>query len=301
MVLDVSKRQSHNGRRGQSGKGDTSVDPTKLSSERLQKVLPDALAALHGVIERHRLTEEEWSAVLAFLTEVGKHDEFVLLSDVTKTSVLVDAISQEGETDVTPSDVEGPLYREDPPWREKPVKIYEEYEGAENGDVLFVHGRVTSADGTPVSDAVLDIWQTGPDGGYDVWDERQPDYNFRGRFGVDEDGSYAFQTMVPKPYTVPTDGPVGRLLEASGQHPWRPAHIHFKVEAEGHEPLITQVFFPDDPYLENDTIGAVKPALVRALTRHEDEEEVVRRGLNAPFYTCEFDITLKPAMSAARA
>jgi protocatechuate 3,4-dioxygenase beta subunit len=277
------------------------VDSPEMSSERLQRVLPDAIAALHQVIEKHRVTEEEWSAVLAFLTEVGRQDEFILLSDVTKTSVLVDAISHEGETGVTPSDVEGPLYREDPPWREKPVKIYEEYEGVENGDVLFVHGRVTSSDGTPISGAVLDIWQTGPDGGYDLWDEKQPDYNFRGRFAVDEDGSYEFQTMVPKPYTVPTDGPVGRLLEATGQHPWRPAHIHFKVEAEGHEPLITQVFFPDDPYLDNDTIGAVKPALVRPLSKHENEEELAQRGLDAPFYTCEFDVTLKPAMSAARA
>src|SRR5215216_3401827 len=143
---------------GQGGKGETGVDRTKVSSERLQKVLPDALAAIHGIIERHRVTEEEWSAVLAFLTEVGKHDEYVLLSDVTKTSVLVDAISHEGESSVTPSDVEGPLYRENPPWREKPVKIYEEYEGVENGDVLFVRGRVTSADGAPISGAVLDIW-----------------------------------------------------------------------------------------------------------------------------------------------
>jgi protocatechuate 3,4-dioxygenase beta subunit len=277
------------------------VDFTEVSSERLQKVLPDALAALHQVIERHQVTEDEWTAVLAFLTEVGRHDEFILLSDVTKTSVLVDAISHEGETGVTPSDVEGPLYREDPPWREQPVKIYEEYEGVENGDVLFVHGKVASAESVPISGAVLDIWQTGPDGGYDIWDERQPDYNFRGKFGVDEDGGYEFRTMVPKPYTVPTDGPVGRLLEATGQHPWRPAHIHFKVEAEGHEPLITQVFFPEDPYLDNDTIGAVKSALVRPLTRHESEEELTQRGLDAPFYTCEFDITLKPAMSAARA
>jgi Catechol dioxygenase N terminus len=125
------------------------VDFTEVSSERLQKVLPDALAALHQVIERHQVTEDEWSAVLAFLTEVGRHDEFILLSDVTKTSVLVDAISHEGEAGVTPSDVEGPLYREDPPWREKPVKIYEEYEGVENGDVLFVHGKVASAEGVP--------------------------------------------------------------------------------------------------------------------------------------------------------
>jgi protocatechuate 3,4-dioxygenase beta subunit len=277
------------------------VDSTRVSSERLQKVLPDALAAIQGVIEKHRVTEEEWSAVLAFLTEVAIQDEFVLLSDVTKTSVLVDAISHEDETGVTPSDVEGPLYREQPPWREKPVKIYEEYEGAEKGDVLFVHGRITSADGTPISGAVLDIWQTGPDGGYDLWDERQPDYNFRGRFGVDEDGGYEFQTMVPKPYTVPTKGPVGRLLEAIGQHPWRPAHIHFKVESEGHETLITQVFFPDDPYLENDTIGAVKSALVRPLIRHDSEEERAPRGLDSSFYTCEFDITLKPALSAGQA
>ena len=273
----------------------------QVDNERLGRILPEALRAIHEVIERHGVTEEEWMAVLGFLTEVGKQDEFVLLSDVTKTSVLVDAISHEGETGVTPSDVEGPLYREDPPWREKPVKIYEEYQGVENGDVLFVHGRVASADGTPISGAVLDIWQTGPDGGYDIWDERQPDYNFRGRFGVDRDGGYEFQTMVPKPYTVPTDGPVGRFLEVTGQHPWRPAHIHFKVGAEGQEPLITQVFFPEDPYLDNDTIGAVKPGLVRALTRHEDEEELARRGLDAPFYTCEFDITLKPVMSAARA
>ena len=273
---------------------------TNVSNERLARILPEAIEAIHGVIQKHRVTEKEWSAVLAFLTEVGQQDEFVLLSDVTKTSVLVDAISHEGETDVTPSDVEGPLYREDPPWRERPVKIYEAYEGVENGDVLFVRGRVTSADGAPIRDAVLDVWQTGPDGGYDLWDERQPDYNFRGRFGVDEDGAYEFQTMVPKPYTIPTDGPVGKLLEAIGQHPWRPAHIHFKVEAEGQEPLVTQLFFPDDPYLENDTIGAVKSALVRPLSRHEGEEELARRGLDTPFYTCEFDITLKPAMSAAR-
>jgi protocatechuate 3,4-dioxygenase beta subunit len=273
----------------------------KVDSERLTRILPHALRAIHEVIERYGVTEEEWMAVLGFLTEVGKQDEFVLLSDVTKTSVLVDAISHEGETHVTPSDVEGPLYRKDPPWREKPVKIYEEYEGAKNGDVLFVRGRVTSTDGAPLAGAILDIWQTGPDGGYDIWDERQPDFNFRGRFEVDEDGGYEFQTMVPKPYTVPTDGPVGRLLEAMGQHPWRPAHIHFKVQAEGHEPLVTQVFFPDDPYLDNDTIGAVKSDLVRPLSKHDDGEELARRGLDAPFYTCEFDITLKPAMSAVEA
>jgi protocatechuate 3,4-dioxygenase beta subunit len=89
--------------------------------------------------------------------------------------------------------------------------------------------------------------------------------------------------MLPKPYTVPTDGPVGKYLEAVGQHPWRPAHIHFKVTASGHTPLVTQVFFAGDPYLDNDTIGAVKDSLVRSPDRDDD------------VLTCDFDIKLPPA------
>ena len=104
-----------------------------------------------------------------------------------------------------------------------------------DADVLFVRGtRDRRPTATPLPDAVIDVWQTGPAGGYDIWDERQPEYNFRGRWKVEEqDGAYEFQTMLPKPYTVPTNGPVGAYLEAVGQHPWRPAHIHFKVDAPG--------------------------------------------------------------------
>jgi catechol 1,2-dioxygenase len=264
---------------------------TAQADARLAQIVPDALAAIHEVLERHRVTEEEWAAVLAFLTDVGKAGEFVLLSDVTRTSVLIDAMAHDADEMATASDVEGPMYVEDPPWREAPVKIYEDYEGSADGEVLFVRGTVASADGTPLPDAVVDVWQTGPSGGYDVWDERQPEFNFRGRFNPAPSGEYEFQTMVPRPYTVPTDGPVGRYLEAIGQHPWRPAHIHVKVTAPGHRPLVTQVFFPGDPYLEDDTIGAVKSALVRPLERHEGSD----RGLDKPFSTCEFDIRLRRA------
>ena len=256
----------------------------QIQSDRLAEVVPDMLAAIHGVLERHRVTEQEWSAALAFLTEVGRADEFVLLSDVTGTSVLIDALSH-GDDDAaaTASDVEGPMHVADPPWREgRPPKIYEEYDGMGDDDPLFVSGRVTATDGTPLPDAVLDVWQTGPSGGYDVWDPRQPEFNFRGRMRVQHDGAYEFQTMLPKPYTVPTQGPVGRYLEAMEQHPWRPAHIHFKVTAPGYRPLVTQLFFPGDPYLENDTIGAVKPELVRPVETHDDH------------MTCTFDITLAP-------
>jgi catechol 1,2-dioxygenase len=258
--------------------------------ERVAHVVEDVLAAIHEVLQRHQVTEEEWYAVLGFLTDVGRADEFILLSDVTRTSVLIDAMSHAGEEEATASDVEGPLYRDDPPWREPPVRIYEDYEGMEGGDVLFVRGTVCDTAGAPLEGAVVDVWQTGPSGGYDLWDERQPDFNFRGRFKAGAGGAYEFQTMVPQPYTVPTEGPVGRYLEAVGQHPWRPAHIHFKVSADGHQTLVTQVFFPDDPYLAQDTIGAVKEALVRPIERHAGG----RADFEGPFCTCDFDIRLRP-------
>ena len=180
---------------------------------RTNEVVADVLAALHEVLERHQVTEQEWMAALAFLTEIGRADEFVLLSDVTRTSVLIDALSHAGdEAGATASDVEGPLYVEDPPVREgSPAKIYDEYEGMGDADVLIVGGRVTSASGgEPLPEAIVDVWQTGPNGGYDIWDERQPAFNFRGKIRPDADGNYAIQTMLPKPYTVPTDGPTGR-------------------------------------------------------------------------------------------
>ena len=256
-----------------------------VTNERLTAVVQDALSALHEVLERHQVTEQEWMAALTFLTEVGKADEFVLFSDVTRTSVLIEALSHAGDAGgATASDVEGPLYVDDPPFREgSPAKIYEEYEGMGDADVLIVGGTVTSTAGGPLPEAIVDVWQTGPDGGYDIWDDRQPEMNFRGKIRAGEDGTYQIQTMLPKPYTVPTDGPVGRYLEAMGQHPWRPAHIHFKVTAPGHRTLVTQVFFPDDPYLENDTIGAVKQALVRPVERRGDH------------LGCDFDIALAPA------
>ena len=257
---------------------------------------------IHEVLERHRVTEEEWHAALRFLTDVGRADEFVLLSDVTRTSVLIDAHDALGADETaTASDVEGPLYREEPPWREAPVRIYEDYEGMGGGEVLFVRGRVTSTDGAPLrrrghrhlADRARAAATTSGT-------SASRTSTSAGASACPSRGAYEFQTMVPKPYTVPTEGPVGRYLEAVGQHPWRPAHIHFKVTADGHKPLVTQVFFPDDPYLENDTIGAVKEALVRPLERHEDEAELAARGLDRPVLHLRLRHLPAPGLSPGR-
>ena len=105
---------------------------------------------------------------------------------------------------------------------------------------------------------------------------------------TDTDGRYAFRTVVPPPYEIPKDGAVGALLRQLGRHAYRPAHLHLKVTADGYTPLTTMVYFADDPYLDSDTIGAVKDPLVLRSDRRDDAER------------CVFDISLRPSGKTER-
>ncbi|MEO1155255.1 MAG: hydroxyquinol 1,2-dioxygenase, partial [Pseudomonadota bacterium] len=116
--------------------------------------------------------------------------------------------------------------------------------------------------GTPIPGATLDIWQTAPNGLYSSQDPTQDTYSFHGLQTVGADGRYAFTTVKPVEYEVPTDGPGGDLLRASGRHAWRPSHLHFIVEADGFRPLVTEVFASDDQYLDGDAVFGVREDLV---------------------------------------
>jgi hydroxyquinol 1,2-dioxygenase len=76
------------------------------------------------------------------------------------------------------------------------------------------------------------------------------------------DGRFGLRTVLALPYPVPVDGPVGQLLGAIGGHPWRPAHMHFKISAPGYEPLTTHVYRQDDPYLDSDAVYGVRQSLI---------------------------------------
>ncbi|MBI3301792.1 MAG: hypothetical protein HYZ72_06905 [Deltaproteobacteria bacterium] len=145
-----------------------------------------------------------------------------------------------------------------------------------------------------VAGALVDVWQTAPNGLYENQEPHQPDYNLRGRMLTDEQGHYEFQTVVPVSYQIPTDGLVGTLLRTLGRHAWRPAHIHFKVSADGYEPLTTMIFMEGDPYLDRDAVFAVKNSLVVALEKHDSPQEAAKRNVTAPFYTASYEFGLKP-------
>lgn len=229
------------------------------TDQRLVGAVAQTAGALNDVIRDLDLTNDELMAVLGFLAEVGHADEFVLLSDVLGLSRQVDDQTHPADGG-TASNVMGPFYRPGAPWIDNPGSIVDPSDG---GEQVVLSGRVRDATaGSALNGAVVDIWQANAEGVYSNEEANLTQWNLRGRQRTNPDGQYQITTVRPKHYTVKHDGPVGRLLAALGRHPWRPAHIHFLVSAEGYRPLVTQVYLAGGPYLDNDTISGVKEDLV---------------------------------------
>ncbi len=271
------------------GRFDTTDNP------RVKQVLSSLLTHLHAFVREVELTQEEWFEGIKFLTETGRkctdtRQEYILLSDTLGISMLVDLINHRKPNGATESTVFGPFYTPGAPEMEDGGNIARQDDGA----ACFVSGRVTALDGTPIKGALLDVWQTSSNGFYDTQDPNQPDFNMRGKFHSDEDGSYRIQTVRPVSYPIPVDGPVGKMLKLTGRHPNRPAHIHFIVSAEGFEPVTTHLFDDTDSYIDSDAVFGVKDTLVCKFERHDSEADAAKDNVSAPFYTVEYDFVLAP-------
>lgn len=228
---------------------------------RLREVMTSLVRHLHAFAKEVNLTHAEWQVGINFLERAGEisdaeRHEFVLLSDVLGLSSLVDMLHSTPEG--TSSSVLGPFHISGSP----PLPVGGDLRGAVEAPVLLVEGCVKDPEGNPIPGATLDIWQTAPNGLYSSQDPDQDTYDFHGLQTVGADGRYAFTTVKPVEYTVPSDGPVGDILRACGRHPWRPSHLHFIAEAPGFKPLVTEVFPEDDPYLDQDTVFGVREDLV---------------------------------------
>jgi protocatechuate 3,4-dioxygenase beta subunit len=229
----------------------------------LKHLLTDLVRHLHRFVVDHDVTETEWRAAIDFLTRTGqitdeKRQEFILLSDTLGVSSMVDLLTNSRTADTTPSAVLGPFYVDGPPSRPQGYDIA----AGLPGTPLWVDVRVTDRQETPVPQAVVDVWQSNKDGFYDV---QLPDLDapvLRARFRTDDDGRLRFWSILPSPYPIPDDGPVGALLSAAGRHPYRAPHLHFMINAPGHARLVTQLFVAGGDYLDSDTVFGVKPELV---------------------------------------
>jgi len=266
------------------------------TNPRLRELMQSLVNHLHGFAVETSLTEDEWRQLIATLTATGditdeRRQEFILWSDALGLSMLVDALAHELPTGATESTVIGPFYVPGSPLREYGESMVQE-EGA--GVPAWVHGRVLDTEGNPIAGAEVDVWQNGADMLYAVQRPEAEEDHLRGRYLTRDDGTYAFVAVRPVPYPIPHDGPVGRMLEAAGRHPWRPAHIHIIVRAPGHKTVTTHVFDATSEYLDSDTVFAVKPSLLRTFIERSPDDPERPAGVEGEWVSLENDIVLAP-------
>jgi len=254
---------------------------------RVRRVVHSLVEHLHAFIKDVEPTEAEWQIAIDFLTRTGQlcsktRQEFILLSDILGVSMLVDAINHRRPGGATENTVVGPFHVRGSPKRGMGDSI--NLDG--KGEACLFSGRVLNLDGNPIGGASLDVWSDNDEGFYDVQQPGiQPPMNNRGTFRTNDDGRYWFKGIRPVAYPIPNDGPVGKLLEQLKRYPYRPAHMHFLLDAEGFERLTTHIFVAGDPYLESDAVFGVKESLIVEFERTNDPQTPWR---------AEFDFVLRP-------
>ncbi|MDR9805628.1 dioxygenase family protein [Rhizobium hidalgonense] len=230
----------------------------------LSQLIATAVTHVHDLIKQFRPTQDEWRKVIAFLTEVGhasdeRRQEWVLLSDLIGASALVEEINSRRPKGATPNTIRGPFFRNDAPERALGSSI--SLDGV--GEPLLVSARVQDLDGLPIADAEVVTWQANGEGFYENQQpDLQPEHNLRGLFRTDRDGQIRYHSVMPAGYGVPDDGPVGRLLTASGCPLRRPANLHFVIRADGFETITTHIYDANDPHLCEDALFGVRPELI---------------------------------------
>ncbi|SSW62910.1 intradiol ring-cleavage dioxygenase [Achromobacter agilis] len=264
---------------------------------RLRQLMQSLVRHLHAFVADVEPTEAEWMAAIRFLTETGQicdgavRQEFILLSDTLGVSMLVDAINHRKPGQATESTVFGPFYMAGMPERETGENM-----ALTPGEPALVHGYVRDTEGRPLAGAVLDVWQTAANGMYSGQDSAQPHGNLRGRYRSGADGAFAIRTILPVSYPIPGDGPVGRMMAATGRHIFRPAHLHFMIDAPGHQRLVTHLFNAEDPYLASDAVFGVKPSLVLQYSRQGADSPLAKRfGFDSDFHEGLYDFVLPRA------
>lgn len=268
---------------------------------RLKAIMEVVTRKLHEAVKEIEPTQEEWMEAILFLTRTGQmcnewRQEFILLSDTLGVSMLVDAINNRKPSGASESTVLGPFHVQDAPELPMGANICLD----QKGEDMVISGRISDTAGRPIESAVLDVWQANDEGFYDVQQLGiQPEFNLRGVFRTGADGRYWFRAVKPKYYPIPHDGPVGQMLDHLGRHPYRPAHLHFILKAEGFETLITHIFDPHDPYIESDAVFGVKQSLLADFHLVDDAARAKAYEFDGSFWEVEYDFVLAGKGEAA--
>ncbi|WP_068402061.1 catechol 1,2-dioxygenase [Kribbia dieselivorans] len=284
----TDNRTEFDAKAAESGAGATAAFAAKqkaaidVPQERVSAIAKDVLTGLFEVINKHQVTYAEYDALKAWLIKVGEDGEWPLFLDVWVEHEVeqVNTAHRQGSKGT----IEGPYYVPNAP--EQGANGSLPMRDDEPGQKMNFTGQVTSTDGSALGGAVVELWQADANGFYSQYAPGLPEWNLRGTFTTDDQGRFDIAGLQPAPYQIPTDGACGQLIAAAGWHSWRPAHLHLKVSAPGHELLTAQLYFPGDPHNEDDIASAVKPELMLNPQPQPDGTNKV-----------EYDFVLDPAQA----
>jgi len=282
---------------------ETQADVTKAvlselegaGNPRFREIMSAFVRHLHDFAREVKLTEQELQAAAAYVNAIGKHtnenhNEAVLLSGTLGFSALVCLLNNgdRGQTETDASQL-GPFWRMNSPLTQSGASIVR---SATPGPALFVDAYYRDVHGKPIEGAEVDVWHSSPEGFYENQDPTQSDMNLRGKFVTDVRGHLSFRSIKPAGYPIPIDGPVGDLLRAQGRHNMRPAHLHFLAYKTGYKTLISQIYPPDDPYIDSDVQFGVTRHLLGDFVRH-DSAPAPAADVKPPWYSLTHNFVME--------
>lgn len=266
-------------------------------SPRLKELMQSLTQHLHAFVRDVRLTQDEWAAAIAFLTDAGKitderRQEFVLLSDALGVSMQTIAVNNEAVGLATEATVLGPFFVDGSP----EIPLGGDLSFGAPGEPCWVERTVRDLGGSPLAGARLEVWEADHDGLYDV-QHADGRVAARGHLFADAEGGYRFWAITPTPYPIPADGPVGAMLAAVGRSPMRTSHLHFLVSAPSQHTLVTHIFVAGCDYIEQDSVFGLKDSLIKNFVAQSSSTPTPDgRDLDGKAWRrVRFDIVLAPA------
>lgn len=271
------------------------AETERAADPRVKEIVQALVRHLHAFAREVRLTEKEFDTSINIVTRLGRlttpsHNEVRLIAGTLGLSTLVSLMNNGTGDKPTSANLLGPFWRQGSPTMNNGDSIVR---SPTEGPPLFFTGRIVGTDGNPVADAEVDVWHASPAGLYENQDPEQAEWNLRGKFFSDEEGVFAFRSIKPSGYPIPTGGPVGDLLTALERHPFRPAHLHALIHKPGYKTIASQLYSHDDPILETDAQFGVVQSLIGTYVRHENEP-APGPDVTEPWYSLDFTFVVEP-------
>ncbi|KZT60312.1 aromatic compound dioxygenase [Calocera cornea HHB12733] len=249
-------------------------------NSRTLEVFTSLVKHLHAFARETKLSHDEWRLAIEMLTRAGKEstdfkNEFILLSDTLGLSVLLDEVAHPRPDGATESCEEGPFFTVDAPELPSGTSLVKD---GTLGEAMYFESTVKNLQGEPIKGAKLEVWQADGDGLYDVQYPDRQEANNRARILATDDGIATFHGVMPTAYPIPSDGPVGDMLRATGRHPHRASHLHFHITAPGYDTLTTALYPDFSPFLGTDPVFATRKSLICPMGLSTDPKEWAELG-----------------------